>query len=361
MLLKTMLGYTVVIKTPPVVDTVFTGLAILFLMISIFYQKTKIGTLVAYTLVSAALFGVGYVIGNNTLSITVLTCFSLQGKDFNKFIKLIYRLMIIVFIISLIWFGVEFLSGNEKIFIARSAYEEANRALLGFSHPNIASAVFFDLILMWIWLNYERLKKRHFAVLGALTFVIYLLTDTRTLVLNGIIAFFVIAYSKIGKKKVNKLKMAAMCIFPCLLLMMHLLCANYSKNIEIINILDEMMSTRIKLGAYAYEHWGITYFGQNLSNFAMRWDSTWGLNEHTFDNVYSFLLYNVGLVWAVCLSIILILFARKCDVKMRSFIFIWCIYGMTEVHGLNGFMMFPIFLLSQIGNLPKSGNKKRSV
>lgn len=351
MLLKTMLGYTVAIKTPPVVDTVFTGAAILFLMISIFYQKTKIGTLVAYTVISSVLLWVGHVVDNNTFSITVLVCFALQGKDFNKFIKLIYRLLLIVFFINMIWFVIEVIGGNEKMFIARIEGGERYRALLGFSHPNIASAVFFNLILMWLWLNYERLKKRHLVILGVLTLFVYSLTDTRTLLINSVIAFAVIIVGRIRKHKTKSFKILAMCIFPCLLLMMHILCVNYSKDIEVINIIDKMLSTRIKLGAYAYEHWGVTYFGKNVKEFIVNWDPVWRINGHTFDNVYSFLLYNIGVVWAICLGFILVLFTRKCSVKMRSFILIWCIYGITEVHGLNGFMMFPILLLSQIGIL----------
>ena len=136
---------------------------------------------------------------------------------------------------------------------------------------------------------------------------------------------------------------------------------NYTTGHSIVRFLDTMLSNRIKLGAYGFANYGITMFGDNMMNNIVVWDSYWRLNSHTFDCLYSYLAMNQGLIWLIISSVLFFALAKKSDMKINICIIVWAFYGITEVHGLNGYQCFPVLLLVLLFNHKKVISTKNNV
>ena len=79
----------------------------------------------------------------------------------------------------------------------------------------------------------------------------------------------------------------------------------------------------------------------------VRWDQYWGITNHTFDNIYSYLMVNYGVVWICILAVMFVLVAKKGEEKDKILVFLWALYGTTEVHVLNPYLFFPIVLAAK--------------
>lgn len=125
-----------------------------------------------------------------------------------------------------------------------------------------------------------------------------------------------------------------------------LLCVNLLLSGNLIaEAVNALLSDRIKLGAYGVSHYGYSFLGQKVAKTNIVWEAEWGFNGFTFDNIYTYLAVNQGIIWILLLSVLFYYLAKKEDLKTSIFIIIWALYGITEVHGLNGFISFPILLV----------------
>lgn len=109
----------------------------------------------------------------------------------------------------------------------------------------------------------------------------------------------------------------------------------YPKNLPFINFVNDLLTTRIKLGSMGLTNFGASFIGQNVEY----------VNGFTFDNIYSMLLVEYGIVWLIVISVLLYALAKRNNIRTNIFIIIWCFYAMSEVHGTNPFMFFPLLLL----------------
>ena len=55
-------------------------------------------------------------------------------------------------------------------------------------------------------------------------------------------------------------------------------------------------------------------------------------------------MVNQGVIWLILLAFIFYKLAKLNSGKVNIFLIVWALYGVTEVHGLNGFLCMPIFL-----------------
>lgn len=168
---------------------------------------------------------------------------------------------------------------------------------------------------------------------------------TRTSFIASVIfcILLVISKSKHSYKKI--LNLVAQFIVP-IFAGLTLLCVNlYMLDNQIAVTVNKLLSDRIKLGAYGVSHYGFSFLGQNVEKENIVWEAEWGFNGFTFDNVYTYIAVNQGIIWILVLTVLFYLLAKKKNLKISVFVIVWALYGVTEVHGLNGFYCFPIFLV----------------
>ena len=78
------------------------------------------------------------------------------------------------------------------------------------------------------------------------------------------------------------------------------------------------------------------------------YDSVYRLNYFTFDNIYTDITMQQGLIWVIILAVLFFLIAIKRNDANNFAIIAWGVYGITEVHGLNVYMLFVVLLVNEL-------------
>ena len=162
---------------------------------------------------------------------------------------------------------------------------------------------------MWCWINYKKIRVKNIIIIYVLSLAVFYFTFSRTLLIAATILCGLLSVAYISKRgfvielvgKYSTLLMAIIMLF---------LCFTYKSGNPVNIVLDALLSGRIKLGAYAYNQAGITWFGQPIIQ-DVQWDSYWGLNSHTYDCVYTVLAMQYGLIWLVVLCLGFYKIAKK--------------------------------------------------
>lgn len=353
MCLKTSFSMSAIVPYSDLADNILTALATICLVAAIVQKGYSINTLLTYLVLSLlSLFSVIQT-GNYGFLVTIIVCLAAREKELDKILRFIYQFELAFLVVHTI--AAAFLDLVGVHALEMNIYGVI-RYSFGFAHPNTFSIYLFNVLLLWSWLNYEKISGRHIVIIFLIAVVAAIFTKTRTSFLTSILFCLLVLVSK-SKYSIKKgLNGIAKFIFPLCaastLAAVHL----YLANNALILLLNALLSSRIKLGAYALSHFGYSVLGQDISRYEVVWDTEWRLNGFTFDNLYTFLAFNQGIVWILLLSLAFYLLAKKNNLKTSVFIIIWTLYGITEVHGLNGFRCFPIFL---IVSLLEHGKSKR--
>ena len=321
-------------------DTILSVLAALCLIVYSLMQGYTNQRIIAYSIVIVVAVYSVFCTSQFGFLITFLTIIAIAKCDIDEIVKFIFLYELLFLLIHTVCCLVFVFAG--KILLYANYYGEI-RFNFGFTHPNVFSVYLFNLILMWIWLNYSKLNMGNLISICLIEVLFFIFTRTRTTLIEF---FIVILLILIGKRRENSrlLSCIAAVIFPLISIVILVLISNYTKNIPIINNLDGLLSSRIRLGAYGYTNYGITLFGQSI-NFNVIWDPFWRLNGFTFDCTYSSLWVMQGAAWLVVISIAFYKLAKLRSNKINVMLIVWCLYAITEVHGLNGFKCFPILLI----------------
>ena len=345
MTIKTSLSFSKIIPYNDLLDNMLVSISLLCFIIVILNKKYNLKTLIIYLVIGILTLYSCIITGENLIMITVISILALRNFSFDKFINQIFKIEITIIMIHLIY------SFICLIFLQSTKISQnimgITRFDFGFSHPNVFSSYLYGVILMWVWLNYSNIQFKQIVGIFSIGVISYAFTKTRTSFINLIIMLMLVVFCKKLKKNQSKvIKKISMMIVPMLSLISLIMIINYDKRIEVIDFIDNLLTQRVKLGAYAYVRSGITIFGQYIDYYnAVEWTEKWRLTNFTFDNIYTYFISTLGIIWIVIISFLFYKIARKSSNKVHIFIISWSLYGVTEIHGLNGFYCFPIFLV----------------
>lgn len=342
MLIKVIFSASAILPYSDFLDDILSYCAAGILAIYIILKKYSSKTLFVYALITGIALYSTMITKQYGFLITVIACLALRDENITKAINFIYKWELLLIIIHSAY--AVFLSGISN-YALYGGYYGRIRFHFGFSHPNVFSIYLFNLIIMWIYLNYDKIKMKNIIIIFLISFILQLLTDTRTSFIDIIIVLLIVVIVK--KWPNNKIiKQLAMWITPTLSILVLIACKFYLTGNQLLLLLDSIFSARIRLGAYAYTNYGLTLLGQNMENINIEWDSNWRLSGFTFDCTFSYLMMNQGVIWLIIIIIGFYLLAKKGDDKIAIMVVAWGLYALTEVHGINGFRCFPILLLS---------------
>lgn len=324
-------------------DTVLAVLSVVVLGSVILKKKYPVKILTGYLIVGLLSLYCVFVTGNYGFLITIILGMSMYQVKFDHVIRHVLSYETIFLILHTCWSVISWIFW--KVPFWQDVYG-VDRCSFGFIHPNMFSMYVFHLILMWVWLNEHKIKNKHVAGIAALSLVIYFFTKTRTSFLITLILCLLLILTRSDKKAVKVLlTIGAKFVIPLLAVTTIGLSISYRNGNLLSRIADKLLNARIRLGGYAFEKCGMTLFGQNLSGMEVSWDPFWGLTEHTFDNIYTATAMNYGLVWILLIGIAFYKLAQRGNNRINLCLIMWSLYGVTEVHGLNALMCFPILLV----------------
>lgn len=343
LVLKVFLLYTVFGRMIPYTDSILSLLAVVYFGLSILNKGYTIRTLFIYFIISLIGLYSSYCVGNVMLFVTILTILAICGE--RNVVLFIYKYEVLFFVLLSV---LSVVTGNTKSYIDGSISLGFD---FGFSHPNVAAAMLFNIMIMWIWLSYNKLKFSTYVELILFSIAVYFFTGARTILIVGLLTVFLVRLSQSERKWMQTgFAIVAGVIVPTLSLFFMYTTVNYQAGGNVIKIVDTLLTGRLKLGAYAYEHYGFTFLGQVVEKGTIfGYDALWNMSKFTtFDNLYTKLMINNGLIW---LAIIVVAFWGLSKLKnniINCMIVIWAIYAITEGHGLNGYLCFPILLIALI-------------
>ena len=317
-------------------------------IIAILQQNYSASTLLKYALVTIISLCSTLASGQSVIIITVITIMAIRQLDFSTVISKIRIWSTWFLCIHSIYFTGLYFTGNTQLFTVDG--QGRVRAAFGFGHANSFSIYIFNIILMWIWEKYDDLSWKDVFTVAVLETILFRLTDSKTsyfCVILFLLLLILILYRKLPLGWVNRF---AECIFPMLSLLCLVSYRLLLKGNLLIRAIDKLLTGRITLGAYALQNFGLTFMGKKINFGSITWTPEWKLNYFTLDCTYTSLWVNIGWLWIIVLFVCFFLLAKKREVKVSVFIIMWALYAISEVHGLDAYLCFPILMISTLLN-----------
>lgn len=357
LLIKVMASSSLIMPWNPIADNLCILFAIFVLLIKLSRLTLPLGKAIFLGVISLFTLYTCITVRQYDLLVTLITIFLLINVDLDAYISLMYKIQIFILIahlaVSCVWSAVGGYSLFWKLIDVRLRFNG------GFVHPNVLSCYIMSCMLMFTWMHFKRITANGFACMAIITALTYLMTRSRTgLLLNVTLLLTVILSQSKQPSVVKALSRMLMPMFLVLLAVVHWAQRNFLAENPLVLFLNKLLNGRLKYAAYAYTQSGVTWLPRYLDYAAennVPWSSEWRLTTFTFDNIYSFFIVQMGIVWVGLLTVIIAIVCRKSDYKVKIFFLIWVLFAMVEVHGLNCYKLFvPILLCTLIS---KKGGK----
>lgn len=346
LILKMFLSFTALIPYSDMLDDTLALFSAGLFGLEILKKRYAPKTLLIYAVI--VLLGLYSVvrIGNAGFLITIITCLAIREENIDEIVRYIYKIECFLFSSVVIISWLMSVSGIKSITTVISGKLRYN---FGFSHPNTFSMLLFNLILMWGYINFNKIRMKNVAAIFLLATIAYRFTKTRTFLIDVGCFLILLLITKTRKSRSdNAISVVARFITPTLAAATYVLAALYKEGNTVAIKVDDLLSYRIRLAAYGLTQYGVAFFGQNLSSVSVVYDPYWGLTTFTFDNIYAYLITNIGIVWLGIICMCFYFLAKEKEPKRCIFIIVWGLYGMTEVHGINGYACFPILMCTAL-------------
>lgn len=343
LLLKTSFEASNCINPPAIVDTFLTVGASFIVAYQIISKRYSKDILIGYAAIGFLALLTSYNTGTMIILISVLAIISIKDVDLDDVIRFIYSYEMLFLLINTLYAIILSVITDYSL---STVINGVVRYHFGMGHPNRFSVYLFNIIIMWIWLNYDRLHKNHLFIIAAISAINYYFTITRTnTIATAVVLLLLVFMKKIGKDKSDRIATLAKWAVPVVSVSNIGAIYLFIAGNPFVNTLNTLLSDRIRLGSYGLTFYGPTILGQAVEYGKVQWDNIWQLNYFTSDNIYSFFLFNIGLVWLVLISIGFYKLAQRKDNRINFCIIMWAIYGITEVQGTNVFLLFPLLIL----------------
>lgn len=340
--IKTGLDLSGIIPLNEYVDSILIVVGLTAFIAAILQQGYTAKVLLKYAVITALSLCSTLLSGQSVIIVSVITILAVRKTDITQVIKNIRLWSSSFLVLHSLYFIALLLLGKAELFSVDGM--NRIRASFGFVHANTFSVYLFNIILAWVWENYDRLKTRHLITIAFIGIIAFLFTDSKT---SFICTLCLLGLLYIVKKiRPTILQTVAGLIVPFFAGFFLLSYSLWLKGNPIVFVIDNVLTGRIKLGAYALSRYGLTALGQQMDFGSLTWTSQWKLNHFTLDCTYTSLLTNIGWMWLLILSICFYMLAKRKNFKINTFIIMWALYAISEVHGLDVYLCFPSLLVT---------------
>lgn len=303
---------------------------------------------ILFAVMSFLVFVGGYLTTRNAVFVrNLLLVLAAKDISFNSILKYLRWALSLVVLIALL--TVAFGMGNMEV-------QRRGGVALGFVHPNQAALLLTMLLFLWIAEKRNHFTPDDFIVASLAVLMIYAITKSRTSFVLGILAMIVqvIATFKPTVKTNVPIKIALV-LLPIACVLFTVLTAIILPYNNIANKIDTLLNNRVFLNWYAFEHHGVTLFGQivNLNEGSGTvYNAIRGIGNSliTVDNSYTLSLVVLGVLPTFVFVAWLTLAEKKIgdtgSILLAFLGAVFCIYGLVEAQMIdvfNNYMMLIIF------------------
>lgn len=359
LIIKDFLYNSNMIPWPDILDDAISAcIMAIFLMVMI-QKKYSVKYLLIYFLVSVLAVYSAYITGYKIIAITVLTIFAIRDEPIDEIARFIFRWKSLLLLNHTLLALILAIAGIVQI----SGYFEVTRYRMhfGYGMPGHFADYVLDIMILWIWINYENIKNQDYIKLFFAALVCYICTDSRTVFAVSVLLIGGVFLTKKTRKFDWSIQMISRWIVPLLTAFMFCVIRLFAEEAAFGYAIDSLLNTRVRLNGYRLEQYGVTLFGQNCPLiYNPIWSPVWKTGGGPFDNVYMWLSINMGIVWLILISGCFYLLANKKKPIINLLIIIWALCSMLDTDFLNGIRSFSILLITLLFDQTKNENSLRS-
>ena len=350
LIIKVMATTSVLMPWNTLIDNMCIVFAI-FVMLAKFCKLTfRLYKLIGLAILSLISLYTCVSMGQYDLLVTVVTICLLINEDLEEYIALMLKVQIWFLAINAAVAGFLSLVGMEEYFWIWT--DQRLRFTGGLRHPNVLSCYITSCMMMFAWLRFRHITVNEFGWMICVTVLSFGMSRSRAGLLLNLLLLLLIFLTQNESRLVKQLINPALLLsFAGLTAVIYWATKQYASGNSTALMLDEMMTGRIKYAAYAYLRSGMTLLPRYLDyaqTGVVSWTPEWNLNNFTFDNFYSFLFMQMGMIWIGIIALLLVLVCKKFDFRNKLFILFWLLFATVEVLGLNCFKFFPLLLFSTL-------------
>ena len=358
LIIKVMASSSKIVPWNSLLDNLCIIFAICVVLVKIYTLTIRLSRLLAlgavavltlYTCVSMRLYD---------LLVTMVAVCLLIDEDLEEYIPLMLKIQAYLILGHIVAAGFLTMIREGSLFWIWT--DRGRRFNGGFTHPNVLSCYILSCMLMFAWKRFRRITANQFGWMVLITALTFAMTRSRTgLLLNLFLLLLLFLTQNEHALVVKLLNPILLVLFPGLTALIFWAQKHYVSGSSIALLLDDLLTGRIKYAAYAYLRSGTSLLPRYLDYAyagVVSWSPEWNLNTFTFDNLYSFMFIQMGVIWIGITTVLIVFVCRRFDFRNKVFVLMWILYAIVEVHGLNCFKFFPLLLLSTLlsGEAPAS-------
>jgi len=350
LIVKVMASSSVIMPWNSFVDNVCIAFAICVLLAKVSRLTFTLGKLIILAFMSLVTMYTCLSMRQYDLMITLVAVCLLIDEDLDAYVSLMFKTQAFILIGHVAVAGFLSLIGEADSYWIMT--DDRLRFTGGFTHPNVLSCYTLSCMAMFAWIRFGRITSNQFSWLLCISVLSYALNRSRTGLLLNLFLLLLILVAQNEKQIVEKtISIILFYIFPVLTAVVFWAQGQFQSGNRIALFLDELLTGRIKYAAYGYLRSGLTWLPRYLDYVdtgVVGWTPEWRLNTFTFDNLFSFIFIQMGMIWIGIITVMIAVVCKKFSLRNKVFILIWVLYGMVEVHGLNCFKFFPLILLTTL-------------
>jgi hypothetical protein len=188
----------------------------------------------------------------------LLTAREINIKELLK-LDVFVKIVTVIMVISLCKAGI-FPNFTKVI---NGAYKEA----LGFSHPNVLTAIVLSILVEWIYLKYDTLRIKDYILVLLSVLWVWNVAASRSSVYSFVLYFlFVIFSKKHAHIYENKLFITIISLLSSVIAVLSfILLKLYNKGNSVVYLINEILTRRIYQASKLIDKYGVSLFGQFIN------------------------------------------------------------------------------------------------
>lgn len=345
---------------PGILLTIFLYTAIACWGICMLMQYKK----VKQFMINLVLIILGYInaklTGTWNITVVFMIIIASQGISLKRIIHFIMRMNVVLLSFIIMSYFICLLFGTVSITQVREVDGEVVlRHKFFFNNANGFSMYFIFTVLMYVYLNYEHIRKmKLYLVLFVAVVFIYIFPNTRTVCILGVVF---ILFDFLKERKVGKLvkwickNSFLICFFMTFIFLMIFI---ENPHTSIGAIVNKMMNGRLTMVAGALELYDLTLLGQTIVNEKV-YSPNFGYFILYLDNFYGMLVIRYGIIMTIIFSYYFVktgkrLFHNDQWIELLLFSLVF-IFGLSESMTLEIYPIFPLLFMRESIICDKTG------
>ena len=298
--------------------------------------------------------GVIYLKSNNIIFlIFILVALGAEDLDKRSVVKFLFFTNLLYIIINVFGYFLQMIFDPENLYILFVTKNQkiVQRFTFNFIHSNTFAAFVFWVYMMYVYLYDNRNNKfiNMLITLGILIFIYFTTYSYTTclMMILFIILYYFYSESKMFYMKFSKFIMQNLTIIIFLVMLSTIIFYDFS----LVQMIDELLTSRVTLARFAYERYGIGIIGMNV----LQIDHPVVVGDYILGN-FMYLdggYYNLILRSGVIASVIFLYYVKGAmkkffDNKERKnivFLTICAIFAISETIALNPMIAFPLAII----------------